>query len=102
MCGKMAAMTIDEARGHIGDGVVYRSGTPRAEEGVITSVNARFAFVRYGSQTTTAATDPADLDLLAPGSEQEADAEAWGGRGPSASYAEWVAEGQAEGDDGPA
>jgi hypothetical protein len=26
--------------------------------------------------------------------EQLADAEAWGGRGPSASYAEWLAEGR--------
>jgi len=28
--------------------------------------------------------------------DRQADAEAWGGRGPSASYAEWLAEGQAE------
>ena len=27
----------------------------------------------------------------------QADAEAWGGRGPSASYAEWLAEGRGEG-----
>ena len=27
---------------------------------------------------------------------RQSDAEAWGGRGPSASYAEWLAEGQAE------
>lgn len=31
-----------------------------------------------------------------PRAQQEADADAWGGRGPSASYAEWLAEGQAE------
>jgi len=28
--------------------------------------------------------------------DRQADAEAWGGRGPSASYAEWLAEGEAE------
>ena len=39
-------------------------------------------------------TDPADLELLA----RQADDEAWGGRGPSASYAEWVAEGREDGD----
>jgi len=58
-------MTIEQARGNIGNGVVYRSGTPRAEDGVITSVNARFVFVRYGTQATSQATYPADLELLA-------------------------------------
>ena len=39
-------MTLDEARSHIGDGVVYRAGSDRAEEGVITGVGA-LVFVRY-------------------------------------------------------
>lgn len=38
------------------------------------------------------------VERIATGSqaESEAEAEAWGGRGPSASYEEWRAEGQAE------
>ena len=43
-------MTIDEARGHIGHGVVYLAGTDRAEEGVITFVTERFAFVRCAGE----------------------------------------------------
>jgi len=55
-------MTIDEARGHIGGGVVY---LPNGEDGVITSVNDNWVFVRYGSTGTSQATDPAMLELLA-------------------------------------
>jgi hypothetical protein len=33
------------------------------EEGVITSVNSRFVFVRYGSQQTSNATDAESLTL---------------------------------------
>jgi hypothetical protein len=46
--------------------------------------------------------DPARWGLLpsapmtAAESEAASDAEAWGGRGPSTSYAEWLAEGQPE------
>lgn len=63
-------MTIEEARGHIGDGVVYLSGSGRAEDGVITSVSDRFAFVRYAGDQHSKATDPADLDLLAVSREE--------------------------------
>jgi hypothetical protein len=68
-------MTIEEARAALaahpeGLGVIYRprphrpwAGPP--EEGTITSVNDRFVFVRYGRQRTSAATNPADLELLA-------------------------------------
>ena len=59
-------MTLDEARGHIGDGVIYQPNHGDAEEGTITSVNHRFVFVRYGSRRTSAATDPSSLSLLAP------------------------------------
>jgi hypothetical protein len=62
-------MTIDEARAHVGDGVIYRppgGGYDSAEEGTITSVNDRWVFVRYGRSRTSAATDPADLILLSP------------------------------------
>jgi hypothetical protein len=61
-------MTLDEARAHIGDGVIYHScgcEADRDEEGVITSVNDRFVFVCYGVQGGGVATDPADLTLLA-------------------------------------
>ena len=57
-------MTIEEARAHIGDGVVYAPAYGDREDGVITSVSDRFAFVRYGSRQTSAATDPAALSLL--------------------------------------
>jgi hypothetical protein len=61
-------MTLDEARAHIGDGVVYRAldetGWKR-EDGVITSVNDRYVFARYGSDQHSKATDPAALTLLA-------------------------------------
>jgi hypothetical protein len=56
----MAAMTIDQCRGHIGHGVVY---LPTGEEGVITSVNDNWAFVHYG-EGTSQATDPTLLALL--------------------------------------
>ena len=64
-------MTIDEARAHIGHGVVYLKGTDRAEYGVITSVSSRHVFVRYNRDdipvvlVPSLATDPADLTLLA-------------------------------------
>ncbi len=55
-------MTIDQCRAHIGHGVVYQ---PNGDEGVITSVNDHWAFVRYG-EGTSQATDPA-LPVLAGG-----------------------------------
>lgn len=58
----MAAMTIDEARSHIGDGVVY---LPTGKDGVITSVNDNWVFVRYATVGTSQATDPTLLTLLA-------------------------------------
>ncbi len=59
-------MTLEEARRHIGHGVVYqRPGRRVWEQGVITSVNDTYVFVRYGSQTGSAATYPQDLELLA-------------------------------------
>ena len=59
------AVTLAEARAHIGDGVTYRAEGELAEDGVITSVSGRFVFVRYGTTRTSAATDPADLTPLA-------------------------------------
>ena len=58
-------MTIDQCRAHIGDGVVYDPGHGEREDGVITSVSATHAFVRYSGDQHSKATDPADLTLLA-------------------------------------
>ena len=58
-------MSIDEARGAIGLLVVYRRKGQRPDQGVITSVNDRYVFVRYGSQVGSAATNPADLERVA-------------------------------------
>lgn len=57
-------MTLDEAREHLDDGVVYLPPGGRREDGVITSVNERYVFVRYDGDTTSKATHPTDLVLL--------------------------------------
>lgn len=58
-------MTLEEARAGIGRKVVY-AATPwdssrPPEEGVVTSVNDHFVFVRYGSDTHSKATYAGDL-----------------------------------------
>jgi hypothetical protein len=58
-------MTIDEAREHTGDGVVYSNGYAPPEAGVIASVSASLVFVRYTGALHAKGTDPADLTLLA-------------------------------------
>ena len=66
-------MTIDEARAHIGHGVVYRPRSerrpwadPPGEQGVIASVGHVWVFVTFGVPgSTPQATNPADLALLA-------------------------------------
>ena len=66
-------MTIDEARAHIGHGVMYRPFVHRpwsgpAERGVIADVGRVWVFVRYGTPgSTPQATSPADLELLSTG-----------------------------------
>ena len=67
-------MTIDEARSHIGHGVIYRprehrpwAGPP--EQGVITDVGRVWVFVRYEVTEASQATSPADLELLRTGGE---------------------------------
>lgn len=60
-------MTLDEARDHIGSGVLYRPAWGPTEDGVITGVSERMVFVRYASQHPGAAgqaTYPGDLELL--------------------------------------
>lgn len=71
-----AAVTLDEARAHIGHGVVYRpKGQPLGappEQGVITEVrrwvtpegHGGTVFVRYVGDYDAKATDPADLETL--------------------------------------
>ena len=61
-------MTLSEARDHIGHNVVYRPRGDRlcrAEQGVIANVGHAWVFVAYAPGSTPAATDPADLTLLA-------------------------------------
>ena len=67
-------MTLDEAREHIGDKVTYRAPeSAHTDEGVITSVNHRFVFVRYGSDYGSQATAAERLELLAhPGDHGDA------------------------------
>lgn len=60
-------MTLDEARQHIGRGVVYRPfADVIPERGVITSVNDQWVFVRYGTDASSKATEPGLLTLLKP------------------------------------
>lgn len=67
-------MTIEQAREHVGDGVVYLplrapfppGGLPhQLEDGVITSVNDSYVFVRYAGDQHSKATAPEFLTLLA-------------------------------------
>ena len=58
-------MTLDEARELVGLKVVYDGGPGALEEGVVTSVNDRFVFVRYGSDVGSKATPPERLTPLA-------------------------------------
>lgn len=60
-------MTLDEARQHTGDGVVYEPPGGPVEQGVITGISPgdRFVFVRYGADTISKATHPDVLTLLA-------------------------------------
>jgi hypothetical protein len=63
-------MTLEEAREGIGRKVIYEvtpwdGGYPALDEGVITSVNDHYVFVRYGSDTHSKATYPGDLRWMA-------------------------------------
>jgi hypothetical protein len=53
----------EDAAQNIGRKVVYRLGY-RTEEGVITSVNSRYVFVRYGSDVHSKATLPQFLEFV--------------------------------------
>lgn len=60
-------MTLEQARENIGNNVTYHPFVGRkakdCEYGVITSVNDRYVFVRYGSDRHSKATNPSDLTL---------------------------------------
>lgn len=61
---------IEPTEADIGRKVVYRERGDfpgrKIEEGVITSINDHYVFVRYGSGTTSAATQRADLEWINP------------------------------------
>jgi len=64
-------MTLDEARARIGHKVAYRDYDYNGmdivavlTEGVITSVNDRYVFVRYGADMHSKATRPEDLSAV--------------------------------------
>ena len=58
-------MTLDEARDHIGAGVVYLDGAGQRHDGEIVRVNEHYVFVLYGGDRTPKATPPGCLTLLA-------------------------------------
>jgi hypothetical protein len=58
---------IKVAEADIGRAVVYRTAPNfEPEQGIITSFNDKYVFVRYGLGSTSAATDPDDLDWVKP------------------------------------
>lgn len=54
-------MTLEEAARNIGRSVTFTSPRYGVRDGVITSVNAHWVFVRYGTDTNSKGTDPARL-----------------------------------------
>lgn len=57
-------ITLEQAKQNIGNKVIYLKGTDRQEEGIISSVNENYVFVRYGGNCTAQATKPKDLVFL--------------------------------------
>ncbi len=61
---------IEPTAKDIGRKVVYREPGDfpgrKIEEGVITSYNALFVFVRYGASSSSAATNREDLEWMSP------------------------------------
>lgn len=64
-------MRLDQVK--VGQVVVYR-GPGRTEQGVVTSKNDLYVFVRYGDAMSAAATRPQDLEPLTPEITPSADA----------------------------
>ena len=59
-------MTLDEARAHIGAGVVYNPGHGAREDGEIVRVSDLYVFVLFAGDRAPKATPPGALTLLAP------------------------------------
>ena len=59
-------MTLDEARDHIGAGVVYNPGHGAREDGEIVRVSDLYVFVLFVGDRTPKATPPGAPTLLAP------------------------------------
>lgn len=64
-------MTLDEARDHTREHVIYSAVPGDAEEGVIDSVGRRYVYVRYMRSPRPVATYPENLTLMRGGSMQE-------------------------------
>jgi hypothetical protein len=58
---------INPTKNDIGRKVVYRMSPIAIDEGVITSFNDAFVFVRYGANTTSAATKREHLEWTSGG-----------------------------------
>lgn len=59
-------MTLDEARHHVGDAVVYDDGHSPPQDGTIVRVGPTYVFVRYGhNDASIQSTPPERLTLLA-------------------------------------
>jgi hypothetical protein len=64
-------MTLDEARDHVGEKVIYSTHPGQAEEGVISSVGRKYVHVRYMRSPDPVATYPENLVLMRGGSPGE-------------------------------
>lgn len=64
-------MTLDEAREHIGAGVVYHPGHGAPEDGEIVRVSDLYVFVLFVGDRTSKATPPGALTLLARPTQSE-------------------------------
>ncbi|MEH3142513.1 MAG: hypothetical protein PGN37_20540 [Mycobacterium kyogaense] len=62
-------ITLEQAKEHVGQKVVYRAphidGDEPGEEGVITAVSSVYVFVRFGADTGSKATPAEYLELVA-------------------------------------
>jgi hypothetical protein len=58
-------MTLDEARAHIGEAVIYRPAGGEPEHGTIAAASTVYVFVQYPGVRGTMATYPEDLTLIA-------------------------------------
>lgn len=64
-------MTLEEARNHVGDKVLYSSAPGECEVGTIVTVGRTYIHVRYGLDQGAKATRPELLTLMRGGSIAE-------------------------------